>query len=104
MDAVAEAEALLFAWDVVALGSNGVKMGSNVVKMHVFWMWMEGQQVHQGVPSVWMNGVQMLMPAEREYVRLLGHHALPLVYHKEDLRKLMSAAHTATAVVSPKSF
>ena len=76
-------------------------LGSNVAKMHLLWTWMEGQQVCQGVLSVWMNGIQMPVYAEPEYVRLLGRQAVPEVYHKEDLLKLMTAVHRATAVDPP---
>ena len=64
---------------------------------------LEGQRIRYGRPSVWMNGVQLPVPLEADYARSLGQHALPHVYHKEDFRKLMTAARHASAVVPLKS-
>ena len=50
-----------------------------------------------------MNRVLLPMPAEADYVRSVGRHALPNVYHKEHFRKLMAVVRRAAAVVSLKS-
>ena len=94
-DASAIAGALPAAEDAVALGSD-------VSKMHVLRTWMEGQRIRYGVLSVWMNGVRLPV-LESEYIRSLGRHALPHTYHKEDFRKLMTAAHRASTVIPLKS-
>ena len=95
-DASAIARALPAAEDAVALGSD-------VSKMHVLHKWMEGRRVRYGVPSVRMNGVRLPVPAEPEYIRSLGRHALPHTYHKEDFRKFMTAARRASTVIPIKS-
>ena len=46
-----------------------------------------------------MNGVRLPVPSESEYIRSLGRHTLPHVYHMEDFRKLMTATRRASAVV-----
>ena len=78
-------------------------LGSDVFKMHVLRTWMEGQKIRYGVPSVWMNGVRLPVPSETEYIRSLGRRALPHTYHKEDFRKLMTAARRASAMIPIKS-
>ena len=95
-DADAIAGALPAAEDAVALESD-------VSKMHVLRTWMEGQRVRYGAPSVWMNGVRLPVPSESEYIRSLGRHAVPHVYHREDFRKLMTASHRASALAPLKS-
>ena len=72
-------------------------------KMHMLRTWMEGQRVRYGVPWVWMNGVRLPVLSESEYIRSLARHALPHTYHKEDFRKLMTAARRASAVIPLKS-
>ena len=95
-DASAIAQALPAAEDAVALGSD-------VSKMHVLRTWMEGQRVRYGVSSVLMNGVRLPVPSETEYIRSLGRHALPHIYHKEGFRKFMTAARRASTVIPIKS-
>ena len=72
-------------------------------KMHMLRIWMEGQRVRYGVPWVWMNGVRLPVLSESEYIRSLARHALPHTYHKEDFRKLMTAARCASAVIPLES-
>ena len=50
-----------------------------------------------------MNGVRLPVLSESEYIRSLGRHALPHVYHREDFRKLMTATRHGSAVVPLKS-
>ena len=98
-DADAIARALPAAEDAVALGSD-------VSKMHVLRTWMGGRRIWYGAPSVWMNRVRLPVPSEPsepEYIRSLGRHALPHVYHREDLRKLTTASRRASAVIPLKS-
>ena len=78
-------------------------LGSDVAKMHVLRTGSEGQRVWYGRPSVWMNRVELPVPSEADYVRSLGRHALPHVYHKEDFRKLTTAVQRASMVVPLKS-
>ena len=82
---------------------DAVALGSDVSKMHLLRTWMEGHRIRYGVPSVLMNGVRLPVPSESEYVRSLGRHALPTMYHKEDFHKLMTVARRASAVIPLKS-
>ena len=69
-DATAIAKALPEAEDTAAVGSD-------VAKMHVPRMWAEGQRIRYGTPSILMNGGQLSVPSETDYIRSLGRHAPP---------------------------
>ena len=74
-----------------------------VPAQHVLRIWMEGQQVRYGAPSVWRNGVGLRVPPESEYIRSVGRHALRRAYHTEDFHKLMTGTRRVSALVPLKS-
>ena len=88
---------------VVVLAEDTVALGSKVANMHFLCTRMEGHRVRREVPSMWIKGVWVLVPATIEYVRSLGCHRLPHVFHKKGLHKLMSVGYKSMAVVSLKS-
>ena len=61
---------------------------------------LRGKQVAFNRQPIQFSGMALRIPAEGEYVRLLGRHALPHVFHRQDLRKLMASFCRAVAPVS----
>ena len=61
---------------------------------------LRGKQVTFGLPLIHFSGMALHIPEEGECIRLLGRHALPHVFHRQDVRKLMASCRRAVAPIS----
>ena len=60
---------------------------------------MQGKQVIFDRQPIPFSSMPLHMLTDGEYIRLLGKHALPHVFHKQDLRKLMALCRGAVAPI-----
>ena len=79
---------------------NLTNLFSDATKTIGFGTALRGKRVAFGCQPIHFSGMPLCIPEEGGYIRLLGRHALPHVFHRQDLRKLMAACRRAVAPVS----
>ena len=82
------------------IAGNLTNLFSDATKTFGFGTTLQGKQVTFGRQPIQFFGMPLRIPEDEEYIRLLGRHALPNVFHRQDLQKLMVSCRRATAPVS----
>ena len=82
------------------IAGNSTNLFSDATKTVGFGTTLQGKRVIFGCQPIQFSGMPLRIPEDTEYIRLLGRHALPHVFHRQDLRKLMASCRRAVAAVS----
>ena len=84
-------------WQVASrlpMAGNLTNLFSDATKTIGFGTALRGKRVTFGRQSIHFSGMPLRIPEEGEYIRLLGRHALPHVFHRQDHRILPSSSCT----------
>ena len=73
------------------IAGNLTNLFSDATKPVGFGIALQGERVTFGREPIQFSGMPLRIPEEGEYIRLLGRHTLPHVFHRQDLRKLMAS-------------
>ena len=82
------------------IAGTSTNLFSDATKTVGFGTTLQGKRVVFGRQPIQFSGMPLRIPEDMEYIRLLGRHALPNVFHRQDLRKLMASCRRAVAPVS----
>ena len=82
------------------IAGNLTNLFSDGTKTVVFGTTLQGKRVALGRQPIQFSGMPLRILEDGEYIRLLGQHALPNVFHRQDLLKLMASCRRAVAPVS----
>ena len=82
------------------IAGNLTNLFSDATKTMRFGTALQGKRVTFGRQPIHFSGMPLCIPEEGDYIWLLGRHALPHVFHRQDLRKLMASYCRAVAPVS----
>ena len=82
------------------IAGNFTNLFSDATKTVGFSITLQGKRVVFGRQPIQFSSMPLRIPEDAEYIRLLGRHALPNVFHRQDLRTLMASCRRAVAPVS----
>ena len=82
------------------IAGNFTNLFSDAMKTVGFGTTLQSRRVIFGRQPIQFSGMPLRILENIEYIRLLGRNALPNVFHRKDLRKLMASCRRAIAPVS----
>ena len=82
------------------IAGNPANLFSDATKTIGLGTALQGKRVTFGRQPIEFSGMPLRIPEEGEYIWLLGRHALPHVFDRQDLRKLMASCCRAVAPMS----